>query len=385
MPNMEHHDYPDFNAPGRRWSVIGSRRGILTNDYFRPDEVPVGETGPRARSWVWVDELLLTAAGVTPPEILTDAHGPHEYSGYELHVRKQPVLTAFSRHDHLIIPDLDLDADGEQTVSIVIGTHFIWTRRNQHIAGFDKFFESAELKENGPRHDTAVYAFVGILRVLLESLDHKLVRREQQTYSLEDRFLRRQPNAAGEWSELSGSEAELRADFGGQQASRVLTALRIQVAWLRKQYDAFDRVVNDLYDPAHGAFRKDDKPELEEEAAPYFQHLTDQIQRALNKIEHLRDIHTTLDQLLAAEQAESTNRTLLRLTWLSMFFLPVSVIAGVFGMNISFLETPRRFDMDSGVAGALFAVALLAALWFYIAQNRNQNRLAGRETIPADE
>lgn len=385
MPYMEHHDYPDFDAPDRRWSVIGSRRGILTNEYFRPDEIPRDEVGPRTRSWVWVDELLLTADGGSSPEILVDAHGPHEYSGYDLHVRKQPVLTAFSQHDHLIIPDLDLDTAGDQTVSIVIGTHFIWTRRNQHIAGFERFFESDELKDNGPRHDTAVYAFVGILRVLLESLDHKLVRREQQTYSLEDRFLRRQPNAGDELTEQSGGEEELRADFAGQQASRVLTALRIQLAWLRKQYDAFDRVVNDLYDPAHGAFRKGDKPELEEEAAPYFQHLTDQIQRALNKIEHLRDIHTTLDQLLASEQAESTNRTLLRLTWLSMFFLPVSVIAGVFGMNVSFLETPRRLDMDSIIAAALFAVAVLAALWFYIVQNRRQNQLAGRETIPKEE
>src|SRR4051794_28241498 len=202
MPNMEHHDYPDFNAPDRQWSVIGSRRGIMTNEYFRPDEVPADERGPRARSWVWVDELLLPAEGAAAAEILADAHGPHEYSGYDLHVRKQPVLTAFSRHDHLIIPDLDLDTAGEQTGSVILGTHFMWTRRNQHIAGFDKFFESVELRDNGPRHDMAVYAFVGILRVLLESLDHKLVCREQQPYSLEDRFLRLRPSAAGELEPL---------------------------------------------------------------------------------------------------------------------------------------------------------------------------------------
>lgn|GEM_PF-2225393 len=372
---MQHHDYPDITKTGRQWSVMGSRAGTLTTEYFHPDK----SDGIRSRSWLWVDELLLTPDGGEPPPILTDAHGPHEYSGYELHVRKQPVLTAFSHHDHLIIPDLDLDQEGDQTVSIVIRTHFIWTRRNQRIAGFDRFLASHELKENAPTHETAVYAFVGILRVLLESLDHNLIRREQQTYSLEDRFLRRERNLT---FDSEDGEDELRADFAGQPGARVLTELRIKLAWLRKQYDAFDRVVNDLYDPAHGAFRKGDKPELEEEAVPYFQHLRDQIQRALNKIEHLHDIQSTLDQLLAAEQAESTNRTLLRLTWLSMFFLPVSVIAGVFGMNVSLLQTPRVFDTDSAIATALFAVAILAALWFFIAQNRRQNRLVGRETIP---
>lgn len=371
MGGPRHHDFPTLEPNGRKWSIVGSRLGVLTNEYFRPDDVPKEERGPRARSWVWIDEMLL---GDGQAEVLTDAHSPHQYSGYELHVRKQPVLTAFSRHDHLIIPDLDLDTDGDQTVSIILGTHFIWTRRNQPIAAFDAFLESAELRDNAPNHDTAAYAFVGILRVLLDSLDRNLNRREQQTYSLEGRFLDPQ--------DVHEDEQELREQFAGQTTARALTQLRIDLAWLRKQYDAFERVVNDLYDPAHGAFRKDDKPELEDEAVPYFQHLSDQIRRALNKIAHLREIHTTLDQLLAAEQAESTNRTLLRLTWLSMFALPVSVIAGIFGMNISIMEEKRTFELDTWIALAAFAIAFLLALWYYTVQKRGQNRLAGREVIP---
>src|SRR5436305_10679028 len=102
MPSVQHHDYPDFTAPGRRWKVIGSRRGKLTNEYFLPEEEDNLNAGPPKSSWVWVDELLLTLEGGEPPEILIDAHGRHEYSGYDLHVRKQPVVTAFSRHDHII-------------------------------------------------------------------------------------------------------------------------------------------------------------------------------------------------------------------------------------------------------------------------------------------
>lgn len=150
----------------------------------------------------------------------------------------------------------------------------------------------------------------------------------------------------------------------------MLVKLRIKVAGLRKQYDAFERVVNQLFDPAHGAFRLEDAPVLEPEAAPYFQHLSDQIQRALTKIQHLRDIHSTLDQLLASSEAERANRTLMRLTWVSFIFLPIGFIASLWGMNISLFQSRHDLGPDSIIAVALLVIAFLMANLFYVRWRR---------------
>ncbi len=353
-------DYPDTSLPGRIWNIVGSRFGEPTREFFNPDDLHRPDGSKRERSWLWVDEQIDDSSA----NILTDAHSPHEYSGYELHVRKQPVITTFETHDHLIIPDLDVETEGDQTVSIIVHTDFIWTRRSQQIDGFDRLLQSAELWKRGPVHDTAVYAFVGILRVLLEGLDHQLMFRERQTYAIEELFL-----GSTSVAERGGDNDPLDG-FRDLPRSSMLVKLRIGVAGLRKQYDAFERVVNDLFDPAHGAFRREDAPVLEPEASPYFQHLSEQIKRALNKIRHLSDIHATLDQLLASHEAEKTNATLLRLTWISFVFLPIGFIASLWGMNISLFQGRHILGDDSLVALASLMVAFLTANLFVLQARR---------------
>ena len=63
--------------------------GKPVREFFRPDEYTLDGEGNR--SWLWVDETIPDSS-----TILKDAHSPHEYSGYDLHVRKQPVITKFT-------------------------------------------------------------------------------------------------------------------------------------------------------------------------------------------------------------------------------------------------------------------------------------------------
>jgi hypothetical protein len=123
---MEQHthdrDFPNVSGAGRTWKVVGSRFGEMTREFLCRIARSCQRMRNVGRSWIWVDELVHGDS-----DILTDAHSPHEYSGYDLHVRKQPVLTTFATHDHLIIPDLDVEADGDQTVSIIVHTDMIWT------------------------------------------------------------------------------------------------------------------------------------------------------------------------------------------------------------------------------------------------------------------
>jgi Mg2+ and Co2+ transporter CorA len=297
-----------------------------------------------------------------PQEVLLEGiHSPHEYSGYDLHVRKQPVITQFIHHDHLIIPDLDCETEGEQSISIVIYPDFIWTRRSQPIKGLDALLQSADFKSHAMQHKTTAYVFVGILRVMLNSLNQQLLRNERQTYALEDMFLQRKQNHRTHVVKNNHSPVtdDPLADLAHLPNAKKMVELRIHLAWLRKQFDAFERIAATLLDPTQGSFHQLQRDILQQEAMPYFQHLADQIQRALTKIQHLRDIHLSLEQLLAAQQADKTNQTLLRLTWVSVIFLPAIVIAGIFGMNVSLFNYPNHiWRIDSQIAFALLALAV---------------------------
>lgn len=365
---MSQHHYPDLTAP-HIWRFLGSKAGHLSDDFFQPDVLNANHAGKK--SWLWIDELIPSNEA-----ILQGIHSPHEYSGYDLHVRKQPVITKFTDHDHLIIPDLDTEMSGDQTVSIILYTDLIWTRRSEKIAGLDGLLNSAEFQERALSHTTAVYAFTGILRVMLESLNQQLLRNERQTYAIEDLFLQRErgdrPDFEKNLQDSKNNETlSPLAELSHLSDSRKLVELRIHIAWLRKQFDAFERVVNALFDPTQGAFHQAHGTALEDEVQPYFQHLSDQIKRALTKVEHLRDIHQSLDQLLVAEQAERTNQTLLRLTWVSVIFLPAVVIAGIFGMNISLFSDPNHvFGVDSEIAFGTLLLAVSIAVMFYRYESR---------------
>ena len=164
-------------------------------------------------------------------------------------------------------------------------------------------------------------------------------------------------------------------EFAHLPKAKKLVELRIHIAWLRKQFDAFERLTNALLDPTQGAFHQIQPNILQQEALPYFQHLADQVQRALTKIQHLRDIHFSLEQLLSAQQAEKTNQTLLRLTWVSVIFLPAVVIAGVFGMNVALFTDPRHvWTTDSQIAFALLLAAItISSAMYFLQQKKYKN------------
>lgn len=372
---MLQHHYPDVSVP-HRWRFLGSKAGQLTEEFFQPETLNIANAAKK--SWLWIDELVPSSDA-----ILQGAHSPHEYSGYDLNVRKQPVITKFTNHDHLIIPDLDAEVAGDQTISIIVYTDFIWTRRCDKITGLDHLLDSIEFKERIVTHETAAYAFTGILRVMLDSLNQQLMLNERQTYAMEDLFLQRERGDRGDRADVEknmqyGKTSEnlnplaALSDFSD---SRKLVELRIHIAWIRKQFDAFERVVNALFDPAQGAFHQAHGTALEDEVQPYFQHLSSQIKRALTKVAHLRDIHQSLDQLLVSEQAERTNQTLLRLTWVSVILLPAVVIAGVFGMNISLFSNPNHeFGLDSGIAFGSLVFAVSMTVMFYRRESRRDTR-----------
>jgi zinc transporter len=70
---------------------------------------------------------------------------------------------------------------------------------------------------------------------------------------------------------------------------------------------------------------------------------------------------------LRAQVEENTNRNLYILTMFSVIFLPATLIAGIWGMNVGgipFSGSPNGFWVVGGLITAVFALVAIVLFWF---------------------
>jgi Mg2+ and Co2+ transporter CorA len=302
-------------------------------------------------SWLWIAEqieLVGASEAQKRAAVLIDHHRPENYAGHPIPIGEQPVIMTAPDHDHLVLPDLDIDAAGNQLVSIIVQTHKIETRHAGAVALLGELRHDEVFKARAVIEKTSAFLFVSIMQLTLDQIDRKLSR-------------------AGD--ELDALEAYITTEKVDRELARLdLVRHRSAIARYRKLYDAFRRVTDTLFDPKHGAYGEggsDPAHVIVRETQRHFSRLRDQIDRALGYAGQLQESIAALDELLRAQQAEDLNEVLLVLTVVSAGSLPFVVVSGFFGMNV---QLPGKEQWD----GLLWAVAamLLLALpgWVWMAR-----------------
>ena len=108
---------------------------------------------------------------------------------------------------------------------------------------------------------------------------------------------------------------------------------------------------------------------ISEAASPFFQDLRETAERMHfnadeihDDVDRLLNLHIALASQKTNEASHRINEVMRVLTIFSVFFLPLSFIAGVYGMNV---EHMPELQSPYGYAGALFGLVLVAALIFF--------------------
>ncbi len=97
---------------------------------------------------------------------------------------------------------------------------------------------------------------------------------------------------------------------------------------------------------------------------------SDEMALVINDLAGLKERIKLLQEEIAAQAAEESNRSLYALTAMTVLALPINLMAGLMGMNVGgipFAEDSRGFWM---VAGGVLSVTSLAALWFFSRRRR---------------
>lgn len=133
--------------------------------------------------------------------------------------------------------------------------------------------------------------------------------------------------------------------------------LKRSVARLRR---ITSRQLNVLYRISHGEF-----PLIEESHLPFYRDVYDHLQRVSDLAESYRDLISGLLEIQFSIVSNRTNEVMKVLTIFSAIMLPLSVIAGIYGMNFDNmpeLHTENGFYVTLGFM-ALVTIALLLYFW----------------------
>lgn len=103
---------------------------------------------------------------------------------------------------------------------------------------------------------------------------------------------------------------------------------------------------------------------IEDATRPYLRDVSDHVTQLLDSLDNYRDLLSNLENLYQAEVANRLNNVMRLLTVISTIFIPLSFVAGVYGMNFDHMPELRWRYGYYVVLGGMF-LAMVGMLWYF--------------------
>jgi len=228
-----------------------------------------------------------------------------------LHTGQRPKAEIFDAYIFLVFKMVRFkDPDGEldiEQVSMVLGKNFVMTFQEKEGDIFDPLREriiegKGRIRKAGP--DYLAYA---IADMLVDQYFEVLEALGEAAEQLEDKV-------------MSNPDQSLVVDL--QRMKRQLMALRRSIWPLREELSTLIREEHDL---------------IHKDTIPYLRDVYDHAIRIIDTVEALRDMATGLLDVYLSSLSNRMNETMKVLTIIATIFIPLTFLAGVYGMNFAYM------------------------------------------------
>lgn len=294
---------------------------------------PVGASGP-VQGFLWlhfnlsdagVRHLLVEHLKVTPEFIEALDQGSRS-------TRIEQTQSALVAVVNDVAYEFAFDPSEIATLWMQVRPDLLITARTHPLRSVDRLRQSV-------RQGHAFGSTMALLTELMQDqgrvLEHLVRQASDQVDSIEDQL-------------LSGRLAARRADLS--RLRRVLVRLERLLA---PEPGALFRFMR--HPPAWVS-----APDLEE-----LRQTSDEMALVLDDLGGLKERIKLLQEEIAAQASEQSNRSLFALTATTVLALPINLVAGLFGMNVGgipWAEDPQGFIL---VASGILSASGLAAFWFF--------------------
>ncbi|MBK8628352.1 MAG: magnesium/cobalt transporter CorA [Saprospiraceae bacterium] len=125
---------------------------------------------------------------------------------------------------------------------------------------------------------------------------------------------------------------------------------------LRKNIYPMRDVMNKLANVEH--------PLINEKTKKYFKDVLDHTVQILENVETYRDINVSLKDVYLNALSHDMNKVMKILTIISTFFIPLTFIVGVYGMNFRYMPELEWVNGYYIIWGIMIAIVILLSIWF---------------------
>ena len=219
---------------------------------------------------------------------------------------QRPKMEDFGDYVYLVMKMLSINGQGEiaaEQVSLILGKNFVLSFREQKSDMFEPIVERIKSGKGFIRKAGADYLAYALLDAVVDHYFVVLEKREEEIDALEE-------------------EVVINATPNTLQR---IHKLRRELIFLRKAILPFRSVI--------GALERGESPFFEQTSRIYLRDIYDHTIHIIDTLETFRDLATGLLDIYLSSVSNRMNSVMRVLTVIATIFMPLTFLAGVYGMN----------------------------------------------------
>ncbi|MHB0986329.1 MAG: magnesium/cobalt transporter CorA [Sulfuricella sp.] len=219
---------------------------------------------------------------------------------------QRPKMEDFGDYVYLVMKMLSINGQGEiaaEQVSLILGKNFVLSFREQKSDMFEPIVERIKSGKGFIRKAGADYLAYALLDAVVDHYFVVLEKREEEIDALEE-------------------EVVINATPNTLQR---IHKLRRELIFLRKAILPFRSVI--------GALERGESPFFEQTSRIYLRDIYDHTIHIIDTLETFRDLATGLLDIYLSSVSNRMNSVMRMLTVIATIFMPLTFLAGVYGMN----------------------------------------------------
>ncbi|PUU91182.1 magnesium/cobalt transporter CorA [Halanaerobium sp.] len=251
--------------------------------------------------------------------------------------RQRPKKEEF---DNYIITILDmLSYQGEyiqsEQVSLILLENSVITFQEAHGDDFNPVRVRIEENKGQIRKKGADYLYYSLLDAIVDNYFHILERNEEVLEELDDLVV---------------------AAKTGPDTLEIIQDLKLEIIFLRKTIWPLNTIFGNLY--------RVESSLLSKETDYYLRDVYDHIGQLMDEIDVGRDMLSNLLDIYLSNKSNKMNEVMQFLTIISTIFIPLTFIAGVYGMNFKYMPELEQKIAYPAVMLLMLVIAVIQLVYF---------------------
>ncbi len=214
-------------------------------------------------------------------------------------------------------------------VNLILGENYVISFMDTHHPVFDSLLSRLENSTRRIRSKGVDYLFFSVADTIVDNYFHLIENWNDQLDQLE------------EFIENEDSDLVPRKI---QEFKKQIMKARRGILPLKEAYDLLIQSESDLFI---------------DENVKFFRDTQDHILFVIDQLDYLRDYLSNIRDTHQSEQNNQLNKTMKLLTLIATIFIPLTFLAGVYGMNFKYMP---ELELKYGYFGIL-AIMILVAIW----------------------